>query len=71
MPKLPRFTGKEMIALLTPRGFSIVRVRGSHHVLVKGTLRTVVPVHGNEALKIGTVHGILRDVKMSPEDLLD
>lgn len=69
MPKLPRYTGKEMIALLVKRGFSIARIRGSHHVLVKGELHTTVPVHGNGLLRIGTLRGILRDTKILPEEL--
>ncbi len=35
---------------------------------VKKSLRTTVPVHGNEALRIGTLLGILRDIEMSPHD---
>ena len=68
MPKLPRFTGKEMVKFLARRGFMVVRVRGSHHVMQNGKLRTVVPVHGNSQLRIGTLRGILRDVEMHPDD---
>ncbi len=66
MPKLPRPTGGEMIRLLESQGFRIVRIRGSHHVLQKGVLRTTVPVHGNRILRIGTLRAILRDVDMGP-----
>ncbi|MDQ6700235.1 MAG: type II toxin-antitoxin system HicA family toxin [Acidobacteriota bacterium] len=44
----------------------MVRVRGSHHVLANGALRTTVPVHGNRVLRIGTLRGILRDVDIAP-----
>ena len=30
--------------------------------------RTSIPVHGNSALKIGTLRGILRDIDMSPDE---
>ncbi len=60
-----------MLAFLLKRGFTLVRVRGSHHVLHNGHLRTSVPVHGNEYLKIGTFHGILHDIQMSIEDFVD
>ena len=46
----------------------IVRIRGSHHVLARGGLRTSVPVHGKRALKIGTLKGILRDVDLGPTE---
>ena len=57
-----------MLAFLEERGFTLVRVRGSHHVMNNGQLRTVVPIHGSEILKIGTLHGILRDIRMSAEE---
>lgn len=66
MPKLPRPSGREMIQFLQSRGFEIVRIRGSHHVLRCGDLRTVIPVHGSGVLKIGTLRGILRDIEMGP-----
>ncbi len=68
MSKVPRVTGKEMIHFLVRQGFAIRRIVGSHHVLRRGDLQTVVPVHGNHNLKIGTLRGILRDIDMSPED---
>src|SRR5579871_1904545 len=46
VPKLPRPTGKEMVAFLEKQGFQVVRIRGSHHALAKGSARTMVPVHG-------------------------
>jgi len=35
---------------------------------VRETKRTSIPVHGNSALKIGTLRGILRDIEMSPDE---
>jgi len=57
-----------MVRFLEGRGFEIVRVRGSHHVLSRGDDRTSVPAHGSRPLKIGTLHGILRDVELSPAE---
>ncbi len=71
MPKLPRPTGKEMLAFLESRGFTLVRVHGSHHILRNGHVRTSVPIHGNNQLKIGTLHGILRDIRLSAEEFAD
>ncbi|MBL8233772.1 MAG: type II toxin-antitoxin system HicA family toxin [Bryobacterales bacterium] len=68
MPKLPRPTGAEMVRFLESQGFRVVRVRGSHHILVKGELRTTVPVHGSQTLRIGTLRGILRDVEIGPAE---
>ena len=67
MGKLPRATGKEMIRFLQKHGFLLRRIVGSHHVMRKDDIQTVVPVHGNDALRIGTLRGILRDIRMEPE----
>ena len=32
----------------------------------RGELHITVPVHGGQILRIGTLRGILRDVKLSP-----
>ena len=68
MAKLPRVTGKTMVAFLKKQGFTVVRVRGSHHVLQQGDLRTTVPVHGNRDLKTGTLRKILRDIDLTPRE---
>ncbi|MCC6364822.1 MAG: type II toxin-antitoxin system HicA family toxin [Bryobacterales bacterium] len=57
-----------MVRFLESQGFRVVRVRGSHHILVKGELRTTVPVHGVQTLRIGTLRGVLRDVEMGPAE---
>jgi predicted RNA binding protein YcfA (HicA-like mRNA interferase family) len=58
-----------MIRFLQREGFQLLRVRGSHHYLTKGELRTSVPVHGNRGLKTGTLRSILRDIQMTPSEL--
>jgi predicted RNA binding protein YcfA (HicA-like mRNA interferase family) len=63
--KIPRISGREMVRFLEREGFQLLRVRGSHHFLEKGELRTSVPVHANRQLKIGTLRGILRDINLS------
>ena len=68
MGKLPRPNGKEMVQFLVRRGFTIVRIRGSHHFMESATRRTSVPVHGNRRLKIGTLRSILRDIDVSPAE---
>jgi len=39
---------------------------GSHYILVKDKLRTVVPYH--KSVKVGTLKAILNQIKMSLED---
>lgn len=71
MAKLPRPTGRELVRFLEAQGFTVLRVRGSHHVLARRELHTVVPVHRNQTLKIGTLRGILRDFEMSPAEFTE
>jgi predicted RNA binding protein YcfA (HicA-like mRNA interferase family) len=57
-----------MLRFLEREGFILVRIRGSHHMLSRSDLDTVVPVHGNRALPVGTLRKILRDIDMLPDD---
>jgi len=46
MSRSPRITGSEPLAALTRAGFTVVRIKGSHHFLRRGDgLTTVVPMH--------------------------
>ena len=64
-------SGKQMCRVLEQRGWVLARVNGSHHVYrdPATSRRTVVPVHGNQDLKPGTQHGIMRDAGLTDDDL--
>jgi len=66
--KLPRITGREMVRFLEREGFAIVRIRGSHHFMQREELRTSIPVHGKQNMKVGTLRSILRDIQMTPTE---
>ena len=72
MPKLSRISGQEAISKLGRLGFQQVRQRGSHVVLKKKTpeedICCVVPLH--KELAIGTLHGILKQAKLSIEEFI-
>ena len=57
-----------MIRFPQAQGFVVRRIRGSHHVVQRGTQHSTVPVHGNQSLRIGTLRSILRDIDLSPKD---
>ena len=51
--RLPVISGRGVIRALEGAGFTVIRIRGSHHFLRHrddATRQTVVPVHGNEDL---------------------
>ena len=62
MSELPVITGKQAISAFSKLGFSVVRIRASHHIMKREGHRYLlsVPVHGNEDLKPGTLRGLLR-----------
>ena len=72
MTRLPRLTGRELITALARAGFTVVRIRGSHHFLRHADGRaTVVPVHAGETVGPGLLASILRDCELTREGLGD
>lgn len=70
MTSFPSLTGKDLLLALKKAGFSIVRVRGSHHFVQHPDGRsTVVPVHTGENIGLGLLSKILRDCELSREQL--
>ena len=41
-------SGKQILKLLLRNGWTVDRVNGSHHTLIKGEKTLVVPVHSKE-----------------------
>ncbi len=70
MNRIPRVTGTEVIAAPGRAGFSVIRVKGSHHFLRHEDGRsTVVPVHAGETIDPGLLHKILRDCHLAADQL--
>ena len=72
MPKLPLFTGSELIRLLESHGFRILRSKGSHFRLTSEDGRYVtVPFHGSKIIPKGLLRKIIReDLEMTLEEFL-
>jgi predicted RNA binding protein YcfA (HicA-like mRNA interferase family) len=69
MPKLPLLSGRKVIHGLVRLGFVIVRQRGSHVFLQRGTDTTVVPLH--DPLKKGTLKAILKQSNVTLDEFLE
>lgn len=65
MPSLPLVSGAEAVRALKSLGFVVVRQRGSHIVMRKGSQGCVVPNH--KEIKIGTLGGLLKQAGVSVE----
>ena len=68
MAKLPRLSGAEAVRALERLGFSVVRQRGSHIIMRRGSSGCVVPNH--REIKVGTLAGVLRQAGISPEEFI-
>ena len=69
MTRIPRISGKKVIATLLKAGFQVVRVKGSHQFLQHPDGRcTVVPVHSGETIGVGLLSKILHDVELSLDE---
>jgi predicted RNA binding protein YcfA (HicA-like mRNA interferase family) len=70
MTRLPRIKGQELIGALRQAGFAVIRVKGSHHFLQHTDGRcTIVPVHPGETIGPGLLSKILRDCKITRDEL--
>jgi predicted RNA binding protein YcfA (HicA-like mRNA interferase family) len=63
------FSGKEVVKALRRIGYVVDHQRGSHLFMhnLKKNISVVIPLH--QELKKGTLHGILKKVDLSIEDL--
>jgi predicted RNA binding protein YcfA (HicA-like mRNA interferase family) len=65
----PALNGKQIIRILKKFGFEVVRIEGSHHMLMKLGHPTlvVVPVHGNRTVPEGTLRNIIRQAGLTAD----
>ncbi|MFZ3132253.1 MAG: type II toxin-antitoxin system HicA family toxin [Desulfosporosinus sp.] len=71
MSRLPRTTGKALVAALQSAGFKVIRVTGSHHHLHKiGSNLVTVPVHAGEILSPIIIKSVLKQAGLDVDDLI-
>lgn len=71
--KLPGLNGKRVLAALRRAGFEVIRVSGSHHVLVKEgqpRRKVILPLHGARDMKPGTLRSVLRQAGLSESEFM-
>ncbi len=64
-------SGKKFAILLESRGWTLLRVNGSHHIFGKpgNAQRISVPIHRNKALKTGLLKHFLKVSGISEDEL--
>lgn len=70
MSEAPSVTGERAVSAFRRFGFSVVRIKGSHHIMKKPGHRYVlsVPVHKGKVVKKGTLHALIADAGITVDD---
>lgn len=68
---MKQVSGKDFMRILQQHGWAHVRTNGSHHVFTKPghRERIVVPVHGNQPLKLGLLRHQMKIAGLTEADL--
>lgn len=72
MPKLPRIKPKQLVKVLKRAGFLLDHSSGSHYFFTSEKIAHPItfPFH-NQDLKLGTLAAILKQAKISVQELID
>jgi predicted RNA binding protein YcfA (HicA-like mRNA interferase family) len=64
-------SGRDFGRIIECRGWTLLRVSGSHHIYGKSgsVVRLSVPIHGNKPLKTGLLRHLAKLADLSDEDL--
>ncbi len=60
---------KRILIILKENGWILDRIKGSHHIFVKGSESVPVPIHGNKDLKKGTFFSILKAIGIDKNEI--
>lgn len=71
MPKLPQFSGRDVVKILQHFGWVIARQRGSHIVLVKDGHNATLSVPDHKTVAQGTLRGLIRSAGLSVEEFVE
>jgi predicted RNA binding protein YcfA (HicA-like mRNA interferase family) len=64
-------SGRDFGRLVERRGWTLLRVKGSHHIYGKpgSIVRLTIPIHGNRPLKIGLLRHLAKLAEIEVEGL--
>jgi predicted RNA binding protein YcfA (HicA-like mRNA interferase family) len=68
VPNFPIISGFEAVRALQKLGFIVIRQKGSHIILRKGSQGCVVPNH--REIKMGTLAGLLKQAGVSADEFI-
>jgi len=64
-------SGKDFVKVLEQHGWSLLRIKGSHHIYGKAgsEVRISVPVHSDQTLKTGLLRHFMKVAGLTERDL--
>ena len=64
-------SGRDFARLIERRGWSLLRISGSHHIYGKtgSVVRLSIPIHGNRPLKSGLLRHLAKLAGINEDDL--
>jgi len=72
MPPLPVISAKKLVLFLLFKGFLFQRQKGSHQRYKHPDGRAItIPIHGKDTIKRGLLSGILNELNISTQELID
>jgi predicted RNA binding protein YcfA (HicA-like mRNA interferase family) len=68
---MKQVSGKDLAKLIQQRGWTLARIKGSHHIFIQTGRREriVIRIHGNSPLKIGLLRSLMKIAGLTEEDL--
>ena len=68
---MKQVSGRELARLVQQRGWHLARVNGSHHIFTMPGRREriVIPIHGNQPLKVGLLRSLMKIAGLNEADL--
>ena len=68
---MKQVSGKDLAKLIQRRGWTLARIKGSHHVFTHTghRERIVIPIHSNAPLKTGLLRSQMKIAGLSEADL--
>lgn len=68
---MKQVSGRELARAIQKRGWSLARIKGSHHVFTKlgHRERIVIPIHGNQPLKLGLLRSLMKIAGIAEDDI--
>ncbi len=72
MPKVPRISGLEAIRAFQKGGFTVIRVKGSHHIMARAgwAARLSIPVHPGRTVGLGLLRSQISAAGLTVDEFI-